>query len=227
MLILSRKAAKLRHNYFVCHIGIPIFIIGLLFLFVIPVSHAEKQDTKKARSTGGPKAQYTTEGTQGCVRCHGAESITSMEKTVHGNKENPQTPYAKHGCESCHGPGSLHVSRARGGRGFPLLLAFRGGEPAQRHTEACIGCHGKDVGKLKGMNWNGSVHATMGMTCVNCHKLHVEGNPLSEQKSQQEVCAKCHGKQITDHRRFENVGIVFDKLTCFECHDVHQLMRGP
>ena len=227
MLTFGRKAVKLRRIYFVYDIAIPIFTIGLILLFVTPASHAEQQGTKKARSTGAPQAQYTTEGTEGCVRCHGAERITSMEKTAHGDKENPQTPYAKHGCESCHGPGSLHVSRARGGRGFPLLIAFREGEPVHRQTEACIGCHGKDADKQKGMEWSGSVHDNVDMTCVSCHQLHIEGDPLKEQKAQREVCAECHSEQITDHPRFEQAGIVFDKLTCYECHDVHQLISEP
>jgi predicted CXXCH cytochrome family protein len=228
VLIPSRIAAKLRRNYFISHIGIPIIVIGLILFFAIPASHAQQQNTQKADSTDGPKAQYTAEGTEHCVRCHSGERITNMAKTLHGDKENPHTPYAKQGCESCHGPGSLHVSRARGGRGFPLLIAFREEEEAvQRHTEACIGCHGKDVGKQKGMEWNGSVHAVEDMTCVNCHELHIEGNPLKEQKQQVEVCANCHDEQITNHRRFEKVGIVFDKLTCYECHDIHQLEREP
>jgi len=227
VLIPGRKTVQSRHTYFVYYIGLPIFIIGLIVFFATSASHAEQAGAQTARSTGGPQAQYTTEGTEGCVRCHGAERITSIEKTVHGSKENSKAPYAKQGCESCHGPGSLHVSRARGGRGFPLLIAFREDEPVHRQTDACIGCHGKDLGKQKGMKWSGSAHDTKDMTCVSCHKLHIEGNPLKEQKSQEKVCAKCHSEQITNHRRFEDVGIVFDRLTCYECHDVHQLIREP
>ena len=226
-MILSKIAAKLGRVYSIGLMGTPIVVTGLILLFAIPASHAQQQNTQEALSSDGPKAQYTAEGTENCVRCHVGERIVSIAKTVHGNKEDPHTPYAKNGCESCHGPGSLHVSRARGGRGFPLLIAFREGEPVQHQTAACIGCHGDNVDQQEGMNWNGSVHAVEDMTCVNCHELHIEGNPLKEQKLQLEVCATCHDEQITNHRRFENVGIVFDELTCFECHDVHQLEREP
>jgi predicted CXXCH cytochrome family protein len=214
------------------------FISGWL-LVMMPISYAEQKsqneaqqkqqptDSKKTTKKKAPEAQFTAEGIERCVQCHSGESITLIANTVHGNKDNPHTPYAKHGCESCHGPGSLHVSRARGGRGFPLLLAFRPGEPVKRQTEACVGCHAKAMGELNGVQWTGSVHDKMGMTCVNCHTLHSEENPLQDQKQQREVCAKCHSQQISNHRRYENTGIEFDNLTCFKCHDVHQLLRNP
>jgi len=205
-------------------IDAPILVIGLALLIAIAASHAQDQNTKKARSTGGPQAQFTAGGTERCVRCHSGERITDIANTVHGNLENPHTPYAQQGCESCHGPGSLHASRARGGRGFPPLLSFREGEPVQPQTEACIGCHGKQMGSLEAMQWSGSLHATDDMTCITCHTLHIQGNPLQDREFQQELCAECHKRQVRTHRRFDKVGIEFDELTCYECHDVHQLI---
>ena len=219
MLIPDRITARLSRTSSISLIGAPIFAIGLIFLLAIATSHAQ-QDA----STSGPQAQYTAEGTERCVHCHSGERITDMASTVHGDLDNPHTPYSKQGCESCHGPGSLHVSRARGGRGFPLLIGFRKEEPIGAQTEACITCHGKQDERQEGMEWYGSMHATDEITCVSCHELHIDGNPLKDQKHQLGVCAECHEEQITDHRRFENVGIVFDNLSCYECHDVHQLI---
>jgi DmsE family decaheme c-type cytochrome len=173
------------------------------------------------------EAQYTADGTEHCLRCHNGERMRIMADTAHGDTSNPFTPYSKQGCEACHGPGSLHVSRARGGIGFPAMLAFRPGEGAQRQTAACLSCHTNDMGELEGKQWAGSVHATAGISCINCHQLHAVGNPLVERDAQVQKCATCHSVQITNHRRFENVGIVFDELKCYNCHDVHQMTREP
>lgn len=176
---------------------------------------------------GDTTAQYTADGTEHCLRCHGSERMRIVAETAHGDTNNPFTPYSKQGCEACHGPGSLHVSRARGGIGFPAMLAFNGDEPPQRYNEACLSCHANDMGELKGMEWKGSVHDTGGISCINCHEGHSVGNPMAEREAQVQVCATCHSEQITNHRRFENVGIVFDELKCYNCHDVHQMIREP
>ena len=217
MLTLNRIPARLRRA------GASILAIGLILLFAIAASQAQQQDTLKARIASGPQAKYTAEGTERCVRCHNAERITDIANTPHGKLDNTHTPYAQHGCESCHGPGSLHASRARGGRGFPKLIGFGEEDPVEPQTEACMGCHGEDMGSLDAMRWRGSMHAVDGMTCGGCHELHIQGNPLQDLDYERELCAECHKRQIRNHRRFEDVGIEFDEVTCYECHDVHQL----
>ena len=189
-------------------------LVAVLALVVPDLTHAQD-------------AKYTEEGTERCLFCHGGETMTMMAETVHGDAANPDSPFAQKGCESCHGPGSLHVSRARGGRGFPAMLRFKPEEPVARQTEACINCHAKDMGELEGMEWAGSAHDTDDMTCISCHQTHIIGNPLEDQERQREACADCHDEEIANHRRFESAGIVFDKLTCYDCHDIHQLIREP
>jgi len=181
------------------------------------------QDSAKA----GPEAKYTEGGAERCLNCHSGEQMTVMVETAHGNAEDPHAPFAQKGCESCHGPGSLHVSRARGGAGFPALLRFQRGEPVADQNGACLDCHSKDMGELEGMEWSGSLHDTGRMTCISCHKAHTKEDPMSIAEEQNKNCARCHEAEIAKHPKFADKGIVFDKLTCFDCHDVHQLIRKP
>lgn len=174
-----------------------------------------------------PKARYTEGGTERCMTCHGGEQIAVMAETAHGNSDDPHAPFAQKGCESCHGPGSLHVSRARGGAGFPAMTLFKRGEPVAKQNDACLACHAKDMGDLEGMEWSGSLHDTGRMTCVSCHKEHVKVDPITDAREQKKNCARCHEEQIEKHPVFEDKGIDFDKLTCFDCHDVHQLTARP
>jgi DmsE family decaheme c-type cytochrome len=200
-----------------------VWLLGVIGAALMPQSI----EAQGSRNNGGAEAQFTAEGTERCLRCHAGERMTIMADTAHGNPDNPDAPYASHGCESCHGPGSLHVSRARGGRGFPALVTFAESDSVQRQTEACIGCHANDMGDLEGMEWSGSVHDADDMTCVSCHEAHIVGNPLEVHERQLEACATCHKEEIASHSRFEDKGIVFDRLSCYDCHDVHQLIHEP
>ena len=175
-----------------------------------------------------PEAHYTDGGADACMRCHAGDNMVVILETVHGDQTNPHAPFGENqaGCEACHGPGSLHVSRSRGGAGFPPLARFgRGGDPVEEQLGLCLGCHGEDMGEHPGMAFQGSLHDTGRMTCSSCHTIHTSENLLANREAQIENCSTCHAAQIESHSRFEGRGIVFDRLTCHDCHDVHQLMR--
>lgn len=182
-----------------------------------------------AQSAGSaPAAKFTEQGTERCLDCHGGEKMTVIADTAHGDADNPHAPYAQKGCESCHGKGSLHVSRARGGAGFPALVRFsRQGSTVEEQNEACLNCHEFEMGDLEGMAWQGSLHDTGRMTCGACHQMHTTENAMADVAEQTQTCARCHDEQIAAHPKFESKGIVFDKLACANCHDVHQLERRP
>jgi len=170
-------------------------------------------------------AQFTAGGTESCMRCHAGENMAIVGETPHGDKDNPDSPFAQQGCESCHGPGSLHVSRARGGAGFPALLRFGDRKTRPEQNQACLDCHAQDMGDTPGMEWQGSLHDTPRMTCVGCHTLHSAENDMLDKQTQTQTCSRCHEEQISAHKDFQSKGIVFDRLMCSDCHDVHQLTR--
>lgn len=198
---------------------------AMLALWMASLPFALNSSAQSAR--GDTEAQYVEGGAARCLICHGGERMRMVAATVHGDTDNPFTPYSNQGCQSCHGPGSLHVSRARGGIGFPAMLAFNGEEPPQRYNAACLSCHANDMGELSGMEWRRSIHDAGGISCIDCHQGHSVDDAMTERPQQVQVCATCHSGQIANHRRFENVGIVFDDLKCYNCHDVHQMIREP
>lgn len=196
-----------------------LFAVGNVFTF---------QESRAEERVRVPEAHYTDTGAQGCLRCHAGDNMVVMMETLHGDQANPHAPFGpdQAGCEACHGPGSLHVSRARGGAGFPPLVRFgRGGDPVPDQLGLCLGCHGEAMGEHPGMAWSGSLHDTGRMTCSSCHVMHSSENVLADREAQIKNCAMCHDKQINSHNRFEGKGIAFDRLTCHDCHDVHQLMH--
>jgi DmsE family decaheme c-type cytochrome len=181
-------------------------------------------------------AQYTGEGAAACLFCHDVERMRLIAKTPHGDKKNPDSPFAQHACESCHGPGSLHATRSRRGRGRPPMITYGkdSGTPPARRSQSCLAnCHDKQMGDAAGMEWKGSVHATpwkdaagkvREMSCSRCHIIHEEHDPMDDKQAQAKVCYSCHTETEKKHPRFEDKAIAFDKLSCWDCHDVHQLI---
>lgn len=218
---LARKRVHCAHSFSV--VGMVLISCAGLILMTSCQSPADPPISRPALAD----AQYTADGTEGCLRCHGGDRMTLIAATPHGDKDNPHAPSALHGCESCHGPGSLHVSRARGGTGLPALLSFGDRKTRPLQTEACLDCHAQDMGDSEGMQWTGSLHDTPRTTCVSCHVVHTEVNPMTDKTQQTANCMRCHEEEIANHRRFKNKDIVLNELSCYDCHNVHQLAKKP
>jgi len=198
-----------------------IFIFSALtFLCHYPASSAAQEADRKPTRT----PSFTKEGSETCLRCHSGEKMRAISASPHGDKEINGTPATAHGCETCHGPGSIHVSRAHGGRGFPSLTEFgRGsrGSPRDEKLHACLSCHADEkLGEMQTL-FIGSAHDRPSINCSNCHNLHAETDPMSDKEAQTKACSRCHRRDIRDHPRFKEKSIDFDALSCSACHDVH------
>lgn len=195
---------------------------SLLILLVTGASLDASENEPPQRVKRAPN--YTGGGAQACLSCHSGEKMRAIVASVHGNAENPDTPAAAQSCESCHGPGSIHVSRAHGGRGFPPLTTFgRGKEVSSREEQihACMACHVNDLAGAGSIDFFGSVHDKPTINCSTCHTVHSIIDPLKDREQQFSACRRCHRKQIEAHPRFADKSINFDALSCSSCHDVH------
>jgi DmsE family decaheme c-type cytochrome len=183
----------------------------LMFVLIVPLAQA--QDVKR-------KPIFTKEGTKSCLVCHSGEKINTIQAGVHGESN----PMAKHGCEDCHGPGSFHISRAHGGKGFPAMIVFGKGpktSPREDQVRACLGCHTQQAGGTKAVMLLGGVHDKPLMNCSSCHSVHTETDPIADKEQQAAICYGCHAKVKDEHRRFEGTTIDFDTLKCSTCHTPH------
>ena len=193
----------------------------LLFFSQGPPAYAGEADSSPAaRRT----PSFAEGGTEACLHCHSGEKMRAIVSSPHGDSETPGSPFAEHGCESCHGPGSIHVSRAHGGRGFPPLTTFgRGKEvsPREEQIHACLACHAGENTSTKRIGFIDSVHDKRRINCSTCHELHAETDPITDKDQQTATCSRCHRKKVREHSRFEGKSIDFDALSCSTCHDVH------
>ncbi len=53
--------------------------------------------------------QYDPKGAEGCLKCHDKGPVLDVLRTAHAMSADGRTPFADHGCETCHGPSSDHL----------------------------------------------------------------------------------------------------------------------
>lgn len=163
-------------------------------------------------------------GSQSCLRCHSGEKMRTVSNSSHGDTELERSPISTYGCESCHGPGSIHISRAHGGRGFPALTKFgrrKSHSPREEQLNGCLHCHADEGMGEKQIIFPGSTHDNGKTVCSHCHKIHAEFNPVKNKKSLEKTCARCHRSDIKNHPKVVVKGLDFDLAKCSDCHNIH------
>lgn len=166
-------------------------------------------------------------GSKECEQCH--EEIYKNFVTADHARLVTEGPNAINaGCESCHGPASLHSDA--GGEVKPLY-SFTSGrprtssygarlaiEPARATETVCYQCHGDVRGQFNLPSHHPVPEGKM--TCTDCHSphkgsVHVGGGTalLSENES----CLRCHSAQRGPYV-FEHEAL---REGCTVCHTVH------
>ncbi|MEO6001922.1 MAG: cytochrome c3 family protein [Opitutus sp.] len=173
-------------------------------------------------------------GSKECVQCH--ESITSsFHDATHAKLLAPGDNAKNIGCESCHGPGSIHSKK---GSGHTNII-----NPA-KNPETCFQCHLDKRGEFALPH----AHPMDKVNCSDCHNPH-EGDAIISGGTQlagaNETCFKCHSAQrgpyVFEHEALrENCttchsphGSVNDKMLkarnqtlCLQCHFQQQTVTG-
>lgn len=117
-------------------------------------------------------------------------------------------------CETCHGPGGLHVKN-------PYGIAMR----IERDAADCTRCHQRggvaDVKAVDGFVEHDGLHGDLGLSkhllldCVLCHDPHTGVVQLREagQPTAKLECASCHFQQAQYQKNPKHAG-----LECSSCH---------
>ena len=163
-------------------------------------------------ASGQPAPGFVGDDT--CLQCHEAQGAIS--KTPHGRVNNPRTPMATNGCESCHGPGQAHVDDDDKGH----ILRFGDTKvDARTGNEACLSCHTRGAHAL----WEGSAHDGRNLACASCHSAHDPKSVEHQLKTptQTQLCQTCHQQQTAKMRRASHMPITEGKMECSSCHNPH------
>jgi DmsE family decaheme c-type cytochrome len=127
----------------------------------------------------------------------------------------PSTEYHAD-CESCHGPGSLHVESEE-----PEDVRY----PA---SSDCLGCH--ESGRTGHLAWATGEHERAGVICSDCHDLHnreplhvrtVEVAGFGYLDATSTLCIRCH-TDVGSRLNFPSHHPVREgMLSCTDCHAPH------
>jgi predicted CXXCH cytochrome family protein len=171
-------------------------------------------------------------GTETCAACH-TKQAKEFQHSTHARIAVPgdSKDVGAQGCETCHGPGSLHVE-AGGGKGVGGLinpnkdpstcfechldkkaefrLPYR--HPVMEGKMSCGDCHNAHGEEVK--PWSATTLQGINEACFKCHKEQ-RGPFVYEHEALREGCTSCHKVHGSIHQAML---LVRDSNLCFRCH---------
>ncbi len=189
--------------------GIRTFLVLLsLIVVAIVVISCATVDRVIVAPPSIPGATFV--GSESCSTCH--EDISKDFKFATHSRQLAKGKNAEEagvGCESCHGPGSLHVES--GGKKGTIINP-------RKSPETCFQCHLDKRAEFSLPHHHPVLEGKM--SCADCHNPH-KGNMIkgggTSFDSANETCFQCHTKQrgpfVIQHEAVRE--------GCVTCHKVH------
>ena len=227
MIILTTVAkASLKRikKYPFMPVTLALLLITLPVLSLKMVSAADDgPDADDGRAIAN--AEYI--GAEQCVTCH-RQAGTNWAHTVHARAMlsgvDTQSSDAGSGCESCHGPGSLHITDPADAATI-LRFSATSVQPVAAQNARCLGCHRGG----QRLHWHNSAHERQDVACSDCHNpmARLSDSGLLANVSINETCFNCHQQQRAEFHRRSHMPLPEGKIACSDCHNPHGGVTDP
>lgn len=171
----------------------------------------------------GMGTEYSAKGADTCLGCHDDESPSYSAKALfkgkHAHRGDKRSPFGAGGlqCEACHGPGAAHS--AKGSKKNLTTNSFKADSflTVDERNQPCLGCH-QDQSRNA---WHGGAHDRSKVSCADCHRMHVDRDPVLVKATQPDVCLSCHIKQRADFQKPSAHPLRNGAMGCSDCHNAH------
>ena len=190
-------------------LGIVTFILSFLLISCTQESLKQCRNISLNVPSPAPNAKYV--GSKACEDCHD-KLYSNFKSNIHAKITAAETPIGKTGCETCHGPGSVHIDEED-----PEKIINPAKVDAVEASAICLKCHTGD----EHQDWNGSEHSLNDVSCVKCHKIHGNSNEYLLVKPEPELCYTCHRKIQAKSYYPSHHPIKEGKIKCSDCHANH------
>jgi len=176
-------------------------------------------------------------GSETCRGCH-EDQFNKFKSTKHAKLAEVKSWKDKaQGCESCHGPGKLHVE----GGGDKTKITTFAGKNSKEISETCLSCH---AGKESHNNFRRGEHWRNDVGCTDCHTAHGSdlGNSMPGsavhvgettrqnpgvattamlKRSEPQLCMSCHTETKSQFSKPFHHKVLEGAMTCSSCHNAH------